>query len=175
MKYVFETPNVSLFNMVKARKLFSNDIRKTLDEMMRGTVQNLMSTVPRATGELANSIDSERIGRTAGRVFVAKNYGVIIEKGRKPAAVAKSAIKDLVKWFRTSHKGRSYYAKLNAKYGRGKKLSPLSAAYALANKLKNYGFKKNPFFTKGINRSKKIYRDESRYLLATIKRGLVRK
>lgn len=175
MKYEFQTPNIPLFNMAKAQKMFATDITRTLDEMMRGTVQNLMTTVPRATGELAASIDSERVGKTSGRVFVAKNYGVIIEKGRRPGPVGKKYHKSLIKWFKVSNKGRSYFARLKSVYGKGDKFTYTQAAYALASKLKKYGFKKNPFFSKGIQKSKKMYKDESRYLLGKIARGLVKK
>lgn len=172
MKFVLETPNIPLFNVAKAQKLFATDITKTLDTMMNKTVNNLMFTAPTgATNQLRNSIDSERIGKMAGRVFVGVNYGVIIEKGRRPAPVASSAIPGLIRWLRSSKKGRTYYASLQQRY---KKMSYKSAAYALAAKLKKYGFKKNPFFDRGVKRTRKVYRNESKYLLAKIARGLVK-
>ncbi len=82
-----------------------------------------------------------------------------------------SALPGLVRWLRSSTKGRAYFASLRSKY---KNITITSAAHALNAKLGKYGFKANPFFSRGIKRTKKVYVRESKFLLGIIARGLAK-
>ena len=169
MKFEFKTPDIPLFNIKKAQALFQKEITRALDTMSNETVNKVVMEAPKGTGELASRVKSERVNALSARAFVDVDYGVVVEKGRRPNK-RQPPTTALIRWMKKTRQGSSYYAGLRSQY---KNISLKGAAFILARSIGKKGFPANPFFNRGVTKTQPVYNKEAEKLLTKIMKGLV--
>ena len=168
MKFKFTTPAIPLFDINKAKKLFGTEIKRALDTMSGETVKNVVMEAPRGTGELINHVKSERVNDVTARAFVDVDYGIVVEKGRRPNQTP-PPYNPLKRWILSTKQGKSWFAAVQSKY---KNITLMGAVAMLSKSIGKKGFAGNPFFNRGVTKTEKVYQRESEILLTKIMEGL---
>jgi hypothetical protein len=168
MNFKFKTPDIPLFDIGKAKRLFGNEITRALDTMADETVKNVVMEAPKASGQLINHVKSERVNALSARAFVDVDYGVVVEKGRRRNK-RQPPIDALINWMKRSAQGSAYYNALKSSY---KRITYKSAAYVLARSIGKKGIKANPFFHRGVKKTESVYLHEAEKLMDRIMKGI---
>lgn len=166
--FKLEIPDWPLFNRDKAISKMQKEITIAVDNMTNMAQNNIIMESPKASGQLANHIQSERVNELSGRVFVNVDYGVVVEKGRRPNQTP-PPYKPLMRWIKGSRQGQSWFNQVKQNF---KNIKIIGAAIMLAKSIGRKGFEKNPFFHRGVEKSKEYFNYETNDLIGKIKEGL---
>jgi len=180
IKFNYKLPKSAIFNPEKAQALFGTQMTSTINDIVSVIKINIQNEAPvGATSQLRNTIGST-VTPKRGVVFTGVDYAVVIEKGRKAAPVAKAANESLKKWMQTTRKGRSFLLNVRKMMMEKRKTNPSteqvmkSALYVLKRSMKRKKREPNPFFDRGIDKSKAVIKRLSRELLKLIAAGMVK-
>jgi len=167
LNYSFKVPPTALFDVEKAKELFSNDIRVYLNTVLPITQTNIKQEAPvGVTSQLRNTIYTE-VKETEGRVYSGVDYAVVVNEGRA-AGKTPPPPDALINWIRLSAGGRAWFAAIRSKYPN---MTVKAASFILARSIGKKGFK-NDFFDRGIKKSKNYIKVEAGRLLKKIAEGL---
>jgi hypothetical protein len=133
VKYVWDIPDVPLFNKTKAINLLKTEILKSSTIMSNVVATNIIFSAPvGATGLLKNSIRYEATV-DYGRVWSAVGYAPFVEYGRRPGRMP--PLQPIIRWLQKAPKGMRRFAGIMAsgKVSAGNKSQAYrQAAYIIA-------------------------------------------
>ena len=170
IKFNYKLPKSAIFNPEKAQALFGTQMTSTINDIVSVIKINIQNEAPVGdTAQLRNTIGTT-VSQRRGTVFTGVDYAIVVEQGR--AAGKRQPPSDaLINWLRRTAKGQSLFGKMKSKNPR---ITYKSAAYVLSRSIGKKGIKANPFFDRGINKSRAVISKLSRSLLKLITAGMVK-
>ena len=163
----FKKPKDALFNYRKADPMLEKETQKALNSITLAVQMNVRDEAPIGGTGLLHAGIKTSIATGHARVFSQEKYVQWVVGGRAPGTPPPVA--PLLRWVKSSTKGRAFLAKLQSG---GRKVSARSAAFVIARAIGKRGTKENPFFDRGIDASQATIQRIEKSLADRIERGL---
>lgn len=177
--FKIKTPKGGIFESLKAQAMMSNQSRFALARILPAISIRIKNEAPvGGTGNLRNEINTE-FREKGGRVYAGAVYSKTIEKGRPAKKVPVSENDSLIRWLKSSTKGKAMVDNIRAYLEKkGKRIKRetvlLFALNSLRKSLQTKKREPNPFFKRGVDVARPIVKKIIKEYHKAITKGLAK-